>query len=125
VSDTPGLFIQIYTDEDVNGALAAELRERGYNAQSAAEADMLEQSDEAQLLYAASRNMAIMTRNEKDFVALAWQWAGWGRDHSGIIVSQPFSQEQFGELLRQTLHLLDTLTADDMRNAFVYLSQFR
>lgn len=73
MSDTPGLFIQIYTDEDVNSVLAAELRERGYNAQSAPEADMLEQSDEAQLLYAASRNIAIMTRNERDFVALAWQ----------------------------------------------------
>ena len=125
MSDTSSLFIQIYTDEDVNSAFAAELRKRGYNAQSAVEADMLEQSDEAQLLYAASRNMAIMTRNEKDFVALAWQWADQSRDHSGIIISQPFSQEQFGELLRQALRLLDTLTADDMRNAFVHLSQFR
>ncbi len=125
MNDAPVLFIPIYTDEDVNSALAAELRKRGHNAQSAAEADMLEQSDESQLLYAASRNMAIMTRNEKDFVALAWQWAGQNRDHPGIIISQPFSQEQFGELLRQTLRLLDTLTIDDMRNAFVYLSQFR
>jgi hypothetical protein len=47
-----GLFIQLYTDEDVTTALAIALRERGFLAQSALEAGMNEVDDEAQLVYA-------------------------------------------------------------------------
>lgn len=125
MSEAPGLFIHIYTDEDVTTALAVGLRERGFNAQSAAEAGQLEADDESQLEYAAAHNMALMTQNEKDFAPLARQWADNNREHSGIIISAPFTREQFGELLRQTLRLLDTLTADELRNALVYLTQFR
>ena len=125
MSVTPGLFIQIYTDEDVTSALVVALREQGFNAQSALEANMLEADDEAQLAYAASRGMSLMTRNERDFALLARRWAATGRNHGGIIITEPFNRSQFGELLRQTLSLLNALTADDVQNAFVYLSQFR
>jgi len=125
VTDKPGLFIQLYTDEDVTTALAIALRERGYVAQSAVEASMQNQDDEVHLAYATARGMSLMTYNEKDFVPIAQRWAFQGRDHAGIVVSEQFSLDQLGELLRRALKLLDTLTADEMQNAFVYLSQFR
>lgn len=124
MNDTPRLFIQLYTDEDITTALAIALREKGFTAQSTHEANMLEKDDEAQLQFAASHQMAIMTRNEKDFALLARKWKEINNDHWGIIITGTFTREQFGELLRQTLHLLDTQTSDDLRNAFVYLSQF-
>ncbi|MBI3361463.1 MAG: hypothetical protein HY023_10175, partial [Chloroflexi bacterium] len=47
------------------------------------------------------------------------------RQHGGIIIAEKFSRRQFGELLRQTLQLLDAVSADEIRSAFPYLSQFR
>jgi len=125
MTDRPRLFIQLYTDEDVTTALAIALRERGFVAQTTIEANMVEQDDDLQLAYATARDMAIMTRNEKDFAVIAKKWAAGGREHAGIIISERFSRSQFGELLRQTLQLLDTVTADELRNAFVYLVRFR
>ncbi|MBI3361188.1 MAG: DUF5615 family PIN-like protein [Chloroflexi bacterium] len=125
MNDSLALFIQLYTDEDVTTALAIQLRQRSFVARSAKEAEMTGQDDEAQLAYATSQNMAIMTSNEKDFALLAKNWAADERQHGGIIIAEKFSRRQFGELLRQTLRLLDAVSADEIRNAFLYLSQFR
>jgi hypothetical protein len=41
MSDPAQLFIALYTDEDITSELAPALRERGFEAQSAAEAGLL------------------------------------------------------------------------------------
>jgi hypothetical protein len=69
--------------------------------------------------------MAILTYNARHFTALARMWFFVGREHAGIIVSEQFSQRQFGELLRRVLQLLNNLTADEMHNRVVFLQQFK
>ena len=86
---------------------------------------MSEVADEAQLAYAVEQGMSLLTHNAKDFAVIAGHWATEGREHRGIIVAEQFSRNRLAELLRQTLQLLNTLTADEMWNAFLYLSQFR
>jgi hypothetical protein len=122
--EASALFIALYTDEDVTSNLAPALRWRGYTAQSTLEADNLELSDEAQLKYAAEQGMAILTYNGQDFIPLAQEWYFAGQEHAGIIISQQFDRRQFGELLRRILGLLDSLTADEMRNQVVFLQRF-
>jgi hypothetical protein len=119
------LFVALYTDEDVTDDLASALRRRGYDAQSTAEAGNLSLSDEDQLRYATERGKALFTYNIKDFISLAHQWNDQGIEHAGIILSEQFSQRQFGELLRRLLRLLDTLTADEMRQQIIYLQHFK
>jgi predicted nuclease of predicted toxin-antitoxin system len=119
------LFVALYTDEDVTDDLAPALRRRGYDAQSTAEAGNLSLSDEDQLRYAAEQGRAILTYNIEDFILLAHQWHEQGIEHAGIILSEQFSQRQFGELLRQLLRLLDSLTADEMRQQIIYLQHFK
>ena len=119
------LFIALYTDEDVTTDLAPALRWRGYMAQSTAEAGNAERSDEAQLIYATEQRMAILTYNAQDFIPLARVWYAAGREHAGIILSEQFSQRQFGELLRRMLQLLASLTADEIYNRIVFLQQFK
>ena len=119
------LFIALYTDEDVTVDLAPALRLRGYIAQSTAEAGNTEISDEAQLIYAAEQSMAILTYNTRHFISLARMWYVSGREHAGIIVSEQFSQRQFGELLQCVLRLLNRLLADEIHNRVVFLQQFR
>lgn len=120
-----GLFIALYTDEDVIAGLAPALRQRGYSAQSAFEAGNLEISDENQLRYATNQGMALLTYNGQDFIPIAESWFDTGLAHAGIIISQQFSQRQFGELLRETLRLLNQLTADEMHNQVIFLQRFK
>jgi len=97
---------------------------RGYTAENTAEVGNLELTDEAQLIYATAMGMAILTYNAQDFIPLARQWFFAGREHAGIILSEQFSQRQFGELLRRVLRMLNSLTADEMHNQMVFLQQF-
>ncbi len=84
----PGLFVALYTDEDVTADLARALRWRGYEAQSTLEANNLELSDEAQLQYVTEQGMAILTCNGQDFIPLAQAWYFAAPEHTGIIISQ-------------------------------------
>ena len=118
------LFIQIYTDEHVAPVLATLLRQRGYVAQSAQEAGMLGRDDEEHLAYAMQNNMAILTFNGKDFDRLAREWVALGREHAGIVISPQLSRDRIGELLHSLIRLLDSLTADEIRNQVVYLQRF-
>jgi hypothetical protein len=120
--DPAHLFIALYTDEDVTPDLAPALRRRGYVAQSSAEAGNMEILDEAQLTYATEKGMALLTYNLQHFIPLAQAWYLAGREHAGIILSEQFSQRQFGEFLRLVLRLLN---ADEIKNQIVFLQQFK
>ena len=126
MADEPRLFIALYTDEDITTELAPALRERGFEAQSAVEAGMLNEEDAAQLAYAASRGMTLLSSNVDHFVRLAQSYSAAGASHAGIIVSsEQYGRRRFGEFLRLVLRLLNNLTAGDMRDSVVYLQQFR
>jgi predicted nuclease of predicted toxin-antitoxin system len=126
MSDPAPLFIALYIDEDITSELAPALRERGFEAQSASEAGLLRADDARQLAYAAEHGMTLLTCNASHFLNLARQYASAGQTHSGIIISsEQYSRRRFGELLRVTLRVMNALTVDDMRNAVVYLQQFK
>ncbi len=123
--DPSRLFIALYTDEDVTTDLAPALRRRGYVVESSTEAGNQGISDEAQLTYAAEQGMALLTYNVQDFIPLAQKWYFAGRQHAGLILSEQLSQRQFGELLQRILRLLNSLTADEIRNQIIFLQQFK
>ena len=124
--DEAGLFIRLYIDEDVSNELAVALRDRGFVAESATDAGLLNADDDKQLAHAASHNMALLTYNVKDYLALGRQYAKEGRSHSGIVVSSDqYSRRQFGTLLRLVLGLLNVLSADELINRIVFLQQFK
>ncbi len=126
MSDPARLFIALYTDEDITSELAPALRERGFEAQSAAEAGLLRADDARQLAYASTQGFTVLTCNASHFLMLARQYAAAGQAHAGIIISsEQYSRRRFGELLRMILRVMNTLTVDDMRNAVVYLQQFK
>jgi predicted nuclease of predicted toxin-antitoxin system len=118
------LFIFLYTDEDVTPRLAELLRERGHEAESAMAAGTIGFSDEEQLSFAANRGWTILTCNRKDFSFLARQWQDAGREHAGIVISRQFSNRQTGELLRQTCSLIDSVSAEEMRNTVRNLQSY-
>ena len=114
-------FVALYTDADVTPKLARLLRERGFDAISAHEADNTELEDSEHLAYAVGQGRAILTYNSKDYAPLFDQYRWAGREHRGILVSE---QLRIGELLRRVLRFLNVVTADEMRNNYKNLAEF-
>jgi hypothetical protein len=124
--DPARLFITLYTDEDLTSELAPALRERGFEARSAAEAGRLKADNASQLAYAANNGFTLLTCNAAHFLRLAQHYAATGQSHAGIIISsEQYSRRRFGELLRLVLRVLNTLTAGDVRDTVIYLQQFK
>jgi hypothetical protein len=115
--------IKLYLDEDtISHALIQALRSRAIDVLTAAEAGLLGASDEAQLETATSFGRALVTFNTQDFAKLHTLYMQAGRHHTGIIVAD---QLPVGPLLRRLLRLLNTHTAEDMRDWLEYLSNWR
>ena len=119
------LFVRLYLDRHIKKQLAVDLRERGFDVLTTEEARMDTAPDEEQLEFATKENRAILTYNIRDFAPLYQSWFAAGRLHSGIIVSRQLGSRQYGILLARMLLLLDQLSADQIRNNFVHLEQFK
>ncbi|RLC84450.1 MAG: hypothetical protein DRI79_12865 [Chloroflexi bacterium] len=115
------LFIRLYTDADVHGKLAGLIRQHGFDAVSAYEVGNSNLDDPEQLAYAASQHRAILTCNIRHFAPLFDEYWRAGREHYGIIVSE---QLPIGEMLHRLLQLLNSMTADEMRNNYKNLAEF-
>ena len=118
----PRLYIALYTDADVHGKLAKQIRARGFDAITADEVGNKELDDLSQLEYAVMQSRALLTHNARDFGPLAKGYWSTGKNHFGIVVSQKLP---IGELLRRVLKLLDTVDADAMRNSYRDLGEFK
>ena len=71
-----------------------------------------------QLALAADQQSALFTFNTVDFLLLHRAWLATGRIHWGIIVCEQLPP---GETIRRLLHLLNRVTADEMRNQVYWL----
>ncbi|MBM3239471.1 hypothetical protein FJZ31_24525 [Candidatus Poribacteria bacterium] len=114
--------ISIYTDEDIHGQVALQLRRRGFDALSATEAGNLGIPDEEQLNFAIQHRRAILSFNRRDFCRMHTEYLTSGQQHCGIIVSPQFP---IGEVVKRCLRLLSTLTAEEMVNRLEFLSGWK
>jgi hypothetical protein len=116
-----GLGVTLYSDEDVDPALAVHLRQDGYDALSTHEAGRANQriSDEDQLVYAAQQGRTLLTFNVRDFVHLDREWKAANKKHHGIVVSPRI--EALGELLRRVQQHLDSVSPAQQDNVFLWL----
>ena len=111
--------IRIYTDENVNPAVAEGLRRRSVDAWSAAEAVTLGLSDEEQLTY-ATQERAVLFTHDADLISIALIWTEQAKEHSGVIYVHQNSLS-IGECIRRLKEYTDTLEAEDMKNRVEFL----
>jgi hypothetical protein len=116
-----GLSIRSYFDHHVPERFALDLRLRGFDALMAREVGNERASDEAHLRWATEHGRVVITSDFDDYPILADKWFFEGRDHAGIILLEQPRWTSYGGFLRRLLRLLDTLTADDMRNRVEWL----
>ncbi len=121
-TDEPRRYIALYTDADVDGRLAKQIRAKGFDAVSAYEVGNGDLDDRDQFEFAVVQKRALVTHNARDFDPICREYALTGKTHFGLIVSQKLP---VGEMLRRLLRLLDTVSADAMQNSFRNLGEFK
>lgn len=89
------------------------LRLRAVDVVSAGEVGMLEQSDEAQLGWAAENQRVVYSSNRRDFYRIHSDWMRGGRSHSGIILGHQ-QRYSIGEQAYRLLRLIHRFTAEGM-----------
>jgi hypothetical protein len=114
---------KLHLNENLSPRLAVELRKYGFDVTATQETDdLLSAPDDVQLAHAVSEQRAIFTFNIGDFVELHDQYMAEGREHWGIILS---NRTPVGELLRRILRLLNSVSADELKNQIRWLNEFK
>ena len=104
-------------------SLVFALRARSVDVVTAAEAGMINRSDEEQLAQASVLARVLYGFNVADYCKLHQAWTAQGRVHAGIIVV-PQQRYQVGEELRRLMRLIGSVSADQMRNRIEFLSSW-
>ena len=113
---------KLHLNEHLSPRLAAQLRQYGFDVTSTLELGMVEADDDEQLAYAASEQRACVTFNHKDFAVRHAQYIAEGKEHWGIVLS---TEETMDLLRRRLLRLLNTLTAEELKNQLRWLNEFK
>ena len=113
---------KLYLNEHLSPRLAVQLRRYGFDAVSSQEAGKLSHDDEAQFAWAVSEQRAIVTFNFADFSELHERSIEEGKEHFGIILS---TAETVAVLLHRLLRLLNSLSADELKNQIRWLNEFK
>jgi hypothetical protein len=107
-----------YLDECVDRPVVDGLRARGFDVVTAIEAGRIEDTDEAQLAYAASIGRVLLSYNRTDFRRLHATYRRVGLEHVGILLI-PQLPPVSRRVLRAAM-LLDWLgERDDFRSSLV------
>jgi hypothetical protein len=116
--------VRLYLDEDsMRQSLVAALRARGADIQTALDAGMIAQPDEAHLEYAVTEGRVLYSFNIGDYAALHSRWLSSGRTHFGVILAEQ-RQFELGRTLRALLKLIAERTSEQMRDKLEFLSQW-
>ena len=119
------MTITLYLDEDSQqDALVVALRSHNVDVLTSGEAGMNGSNDAAQLAFANAQGRVLFTYNTRDFLPLHKQYLTQGLTHAGLIVS---AQQQFsiGEQMRSLVKIVQTKTAEEMRDYVEFLSDWK
>lgn len=112
-------------DADIAPAVAARLRDRGYDAISAHDdPNLVHMSDDALLAEAMRQGRALATYNVRDYVQLSRQFAHAEKVHGGILLihSRSIPQSDIGGLAEALEQLLrNTRDVHGLRNVTRFL----
>ena len=113
---------ELYLNEHLSPRLAEQLRQHGFDVTSTLESKMGEADDDEQLAHAVSEQRAIVTFNHQDFAVRHERYVAEGREHWGIVLS---TEESVDILRRRLLRLLNTLSAEELKNQIRRLNEFK
>ncbi len=113
---------RLHLNEHLSWHLAAQLRKYKFDVTSTIELGMAEEDDDEQLAFAVSQQRAIVSINHKHFAPLHERYIAEGKEHWGIILS---TEESIPVLRRRLLSLLNSVSAEELKNQIRWLNKFK
>ena len=101
-------------------SLVRGLRARGIDVLTVHEAGLSGEVDPVQLEYASEHQRVLYTFNVGDFYRLHTEYLSQGRSHCGIVVVHR-QRYSIGEQVRGLSGLTSSMTAEEMRDALIFL----
>jgi predicted nuclease of predicted toxin-antitoxin system len=117
-SNAPKLLL----DEQIWVYLAKILRDQGFDVYHVTEVGLERTPDPLILQKATEKHQAVVTFNIKDFIPLSVEYFEDGKEHYGIVLSDQVPQ---GELQKRVSNLLNSITAEELKNTVRYLQEFK
>lgn len=116
-----GTPIKLMLDEHIWKGLTKALKQRGYDAVSIV--DISRSAEDVPILeLATAQGRCVLTFNVKHFAPMSTLWYEAGRDHAGIILSTEVAP---GELVRRCTRLLQSISAEEIKNSARWLDEFK
>lgn len=112
------LFIEIYLDEDVNVLIADLICSRGFVVKTTQETGNLGKADYEQFEFAKNEKLVLLTHNRVDFEKIAQEHFASNKTHYGVIIA---ARHPPREIVQKLLKILNTFTADEMKNQIIYI----
>ena len=122
--------IRIYTDENVDIAIAEGLKRRGVEVFTARDTKNIGLTDEEQLNYTIKNQFIIFIQrlrhldtfgtHDDDFLILADKWKKQGKEHYGIIYADR-QKVSVGKCIRKLELIVGVLSPEDMKNHVEFL----
>jgi hypothetical protein len=114
----------LYIDEDaMDGDLVRGLRSRAIDVITARDVAMIRRKDRDHLSTATAQGRALYSFNVGDYHQIHTEWMATGLVHAGIILA---TQKRYatGEQIRRLIHLIGSVTAEQMRNREEFLGRW-
>lgn len=107
--------MRVLLDEQLSPRRVGEvLSEHGHHVRCvAAEPALAGLTDDEVLAAAAADSRVLVTRNARDFVPIARDWADTGRPHAGLLVIWSRGTDEFGSLVEEIAAALDAVGDQD------------
>jgi len=113
--------LRLLVDEDAqHRGLAPALRARAVDVTTVHELGLIGADDDVILARAVLEGRALYTFNVADFCRLHAELLQSGRTHAGIIIV-PRQRYNVGEQLRRLFQLINTRSAEDLKDQIVFL----
>ena len=113
---------KLHLNEHLSPRLANQLRKHGFDVTSSQESGLLSEPDDKQLAFAVAEERAIVTFNIKDFAELHEHYLAERKEHWGLIFSP---REPIHVLFRRLMILLQTVSAENLKNQIRWLTEFQ
>ncbi len=111
-------MLKIYTDENVEIAIAQGLKRRNIEAWSANELNNIGLSDEQQLVFATQHQACLFTY-DTDFFNIAKEWARTEKIHDRIFYIHPLNTT-IGETIRKLKQYAELFDLEDVKNQIIF-----
>ncbi len=113
------LFIRLYLDEDVSVFVAQLLRSHGFEVLTTNDAQDLGSSNVAQLRYATTHRLTLLTHNRVDYELLHAEALRKQQPPAGILIANRRASDF--DIARRIMTLLNRFTAEEVVNQLLYL----